>query len=269
MAIDGSGTQQDPWVITTYDELVEKAATSGEYCIIANDINITDEYPDGDMPQLVLKANVNGNGKKISNWYKTTYGSAIFVQTQTAQLYNCTIGNIYCKNDTFMEIRSYNENYHFVNCNFHGICWYDLFKAIDEYNSTRNFSSCSFYINSKNNGYAAIVSNMYSYIGMQYCSIKVASSTASTVFAAQTGTFVDSCYIESTIPCGSYSAVKNSVLDLTTNTTFTANGNASNDLNIINSTHAPNATAGDGFALVDDTHWKDVNYLSSIGFNAG
>jgi hypothetical protein len=269
MAIDGSGTQQDPWIVTTYDELVEKAAESGEYVRIANDINITDEYPDGDMPQLVLKANVDGNGKKLSNWYKTTYGTAIYVQGATAQLYNCTIGNIYCKNDTFAEIRSYNQDFHFVNCNFHGITYYDLFKAIDENNSTRNFSSCSFYINSKNNGYAAIVSNMYSYIGMQYCSIKVASSTASTVFAAQTGTFVDSCYIESTIPCGSYSSVKNSVLDLTTNTTFTANGNASNDLNIINSTHAPNATAGDGFALVDDTHWKDVNYLSSIGFNAG
>ena len=68
---------------------------------------------------------------------------------------------------------------------------------------------------------------------------------------------------------GVYDAITNSVLDMTTTATFTANGSSDNVLNIINSDHAPNATAGTAFALVDDEHWLDVNYLNSIGFNAG
>ena len=49
MAVTGTGTQADPYVVTTYAELVEKAAESGKYVKIGNDINITDEYPNGDM----------------------------------------------------------------------------------------------------------------------------------------------------------------------------------------------------------------------------
>lgn len=267
MAIDGSGTQLDPWVITTYAELVEKAKETDEYCIINNDINITDEYPNGDMPELVIKGIVDGNNKKISNWYKTS-GVAISVDGSTAQLYDCTIANIYFKGDGFIRLYGNNNDFHFVNCNFHGISWAEIFAAIDDYRSERNFSSCSFYIKS-NTSYAALSSNMYSYIGMQYCNVRITSTSASSIFSTSTSTFVDSCYIEANIPAGAYYNFKNSILDLSTTVTFTANGNSGNDLNIINSTHAPNASAGNGFAVVDDAHWKDVGYLNSIGFNAG
>lgn len=267
MAIDGSGTQLDPWVITTYAELVDKAKETGEYCIIDNDINITDEYPNGDMPQLVIKAIIDGNDKKISNWYKTS-GKAITVEGSTAQLYDCTIANIYFKGERFIQLYGNNDDYHFVNCNFQGISWAELFSAIDDDGSQKNFSSCSFYIKSNSN-YAALTANYYSFIGMQYCNIRITSTSSPSIFGTNEGTFVDSCYIEANIPAGSYYAFKNTILDLSTTVTFTANGNSDNDLSIINSTHAPNASAGNGFAVVDDAHWKDVGYLNNIGFNAG
>lgn len=263
----GSGIQADPWIVTTYDELVTKAAGSGEYVRIGNNINIADEYPNGNMPQLVLRASVDGNGKKVSNWYKTN-GVAISVQGPTAQLYDCTIGNMYCTNDKFMELSGNNPDFHFVNCNFHGMLWQEMFMAINDNNSVNNFKSCSFNIKS-NTSYAVISSNSYGYIGMQDCYIKVSSTTATELFHTDRSTFIEGCYIESNIPCGAYYTVKNSALDITTNTSFTANGNSGNALSIINVTHAPLAVAGNGFALATDSQWLDVEELSRIGFNAG
>lgn len=269
MAITGSGTEQDPWVVTTYDELVEKAANSGEYVKIANDINITDEYPDGNMPQLSLQAIVDGNNKKISNWYKTS-GEPIYIDTGSAQLRDCTLANIYAKGGAcFAVCNRYNADYHFVNCKFHGVIWMPLLQAIDDNYSYNNFSSCSFYIENKGNE-PTIVNNNWSYIGMRYCYIKVKNvGTATSLFNTTRSTHIESCYIESDVPCGCYGDMNNSVLDITTNETFTASGNSSHDLCILNSTHAPNASVGNGFALVDSEHWTNVGYLNSIGFNAG
>lgn len=270
MSIAGSGTQQDPWLITTYAELVEKASESGEYLRIENDINITDEYPDGDFPALIIAADIEGNGKKISNWYRTNGDGCIGVTGTTSQVRNLSFANIYFKSSSsnpFIGLSGYNPNYHFVNCEFRGILFRALFDAYEGNGSTCNFSSCSFYINSKYS-YAAIVADAYRKIGMRYCYIKVTGSSG-LVFDQSGDTFVDSCYIEATMPAGVYDKFTNCVLDITTNTSFTANGSSSNALNIINSDKAPNATAGTCFALVDDEHWLDVNYLNSIGFNAG
>lgn len=271
------GSQANPWIVTTYAELVNKAANSGEYVRINNDINIIDEYPNGDMPQLALKAIVDGNNKKISNWYKTS-GEPIYVDNGSAQLYNCTIANIYAKNGAcFVVCNGYNADYHFINCNFYGVLWMPIIQAINDYYSSRNFKSCSFNIENNGDG-RAIVNNIYSYIGMKSCYIKVKNKgNASDMINTTISTFIEDSYIEANIPCGGYSLISNSVLDITTTATFTVNGNSSNALCILNSTHAPNATVSstpgvtinNGFALVDDTHWLDVNYLNGIGFNIG
>lgn len=270
MAINGSGTEQDPYIITTYDELVEKASESEAYLKIDNDINITDEYPDGDMPVLNIASVIDGNGKKISNWYRTNDNYCITIAGATSQVYNLTFANIYCKPPSFREfihLSGYNENYHFVSCKFRGICFYPLFDAADSYGSRNNFSSCSFYIDSKY-GEGALLNNNWGYVGMRYCYVKV-TGVSNSLFGTSRQTFADSCYFDCKMQVGIYDKLTNCVLDMQTNATFTANGSSSNALNIINSDHAPNATAGTGYALVDDEHWLDVDYLNSIGFNAG
>ena len=264
MAITGSGTQADPWVVTTYAELVEKANDEG-YIKIGNNINIIDEYPDGDMPTLeIVNSNIDGDGKVISNWYKTNSGNCVTVSgsSQVTDLHFC---NIYDLSGEFCVLNGYNEDYHFVNCKFNGRVASAFMIAIDDGRSSRNFKSCSFYIDSRSS-YGAFVSNVYSYIGIKDCYLKVISSSAPSVFGSSASTSIENCYIESNIPCGAYGYISNSVLDITSTETFTA-GNSGNDLSIINSTHAPNMTAGTGFAAVDDTHWLDVSYLQGIGFN--
>ncbi|MBP5378331.1 MAG: hypothetical protein J6Y64_02180 [Ruminococcus sp.] len=269
MAISGSGdTPQDPYIVTTYDELVTAAAQSGKYVKIDNDINITDEYPDGDFSTLSVRADVDGNNKKISNWYRTNGNSGIYFDGGASQIRNLTIANIYNTSAAqFIDFHGGNSNYHFVNCKFHGVLYRPFFQAVDSYGSTYNFDKCSFYINSKYGG-GAFVENNWSYIGMRDCNVKVIG-TASHIFGTSRTTFIDSCYFETTMPPGVYDKFTNCVLDITTDTSFTANGSSGNALNIINSDHAPNATAGTGFALVDDEHWLDVAYLNRIGFNAG
>ena len=71
MSITGTGTIDDPYVVTTWDELAEKAALGSSsapvYVKLGNDINALDEYPDGNIPRITLAANVDGDGRTIRN----------------------------------------------------------------------------------------------------------------------------------------------------------------------------------------------------------
>ena len=70
MAITGTGTIADPYVVTTWSELAEKAAESDVYIKIGNDINMNDEYPEGFSTQFTIKcASIDGDGKTIKNLY--------------------------------------------------------------------------------------------------------------------------------------------------------------------------------------------------------
>ena len=268
--MSGTGTQSDPYVVTTYAELVEKAAESDKYIKIGNDINITDEYPNGDKPQLTLNNHIDGDGKTIANWYKTTTGYDIIVNSG-GQVENLKIKNIYkTYSYEFMDFRGGNAGYHFINCDFSGVIADIFMQAVDSYGSTNNFKSCSFNISTtRSDGSGRFVSNNWSYIGMKDCYLKFKTVNDTTIFATSRDTFVDGCYIEANAPLGVYNIVKNSVCDLTTSATFTLSGNSSNALNIFNTDHAPNATAGNGFAGVSDENWLNTTYLNSIGFNAG
>ena len=140
-------------------------------------------------------------------------------------------------------------------------------QAVDSYGSTNNFKSCSFNISIT--GSTGFVSNSWSYIGLKDCYLKIKTVNDATIFGTSRDTFVDGCYIEANAPLGTYNIVKNSVCDLTTSATFTLSGNSSNALNIFNTDHAPNATAGGGFAGVSDENWLNTTYLNEIGINAG
>lgn len=275
MAITGTGTQADPYVVTTYAELVEKAAESGKYVKIGNDINITDEYPDGDMPMLTLANHIDGDGKIIANWYKTT-GSDYLIQVNSGgQVENLKFRNIYNTYASYeFRFTGANSNYHFINCEFSGIHGYTggmFMSAPSSSGSKNNFKSCSF--NIKVNSAYGFANGSEAYAGLKDCYLKIQlPANNNGIFGSMnsssfSGTFVDSCYIESNAKIGS-DIIKNSVCDITTNATFTLDGDSTN-LSIFNKTHAPNVTAGSGFAAVTDENWLDVSYLNSIGFNAG
>ena len=273
MAVTGSGTEQDPYIVTTYDELVEKAAESGVYVKIGNNINITDEYPDGDMPTLTIRSHIDGDGKSISNWYSTSNSEVIHKYGSTTHVYNLHFKNIYVPVlKDFMAISDSNADYHFISCTFSGVLRSGLFDAYGSDGSLANFSSCSFYIKSSTND-AVLSSDNWGHAGLRYCSIKVrgTSQSAKVIDVGRWGSSVDSCYIDSNIPLGSSDKFQNCVCYVDSTASFSVDSDGSNPLNIINTTHAPNVTigSGGGFAGVADEYWLDVTYLSSIGFNAG
>lgn len=70
MAITGTGTQADPYVVTTWAELASKVSESGKYIKLGNDIDLNDEYPEGLTSGLTINcAEIDGDGKTIKNLY--------------------------------------------------------------------------------------------------------------------------------------------------------------------------------------------------------
>ena len=276
MAVSGTGTQNDPYIITTYDELVEKAAESGKYLKIDNDINIIDEYPDGDMPQLEIKAVIDGNNKVISNWYYIASDDLIVISDAGARVDDLTFRNLYTDISTNQKCVvnttvTGGSDYVFNNCDFSGVinngfCWdgYRIkyfnkcsFNLKIAFENSRCFSGYNHDVptgiscNIKVHCTKGCAINYYAWWIDSYIEVTADDAVKSDVFFLRDSMCCDNCVIDSY---------------LTKAETITGNSAA---VSIVNSTHAPNYTVSSNFALVDDTHWLDVNYLASIGFNAG
>lgn len=271
MAIAGSGTQADPWVVTTYTELVSKADDEG-YIKIGNDINITDEYPNGDMPTLeIVKSDIDGDGKVISNWYKTDSGYCIDT-TDSSDTVSCihdlTIRNIYIKDsvDAFLKRGDSDTRDFFVNCYISGML---LNPFTDNSSNTVRFKCCSINCDTGDNdpfgsgGFrvdSCYVKFKSTYDGNGYLSDSSGRCGYDSYFELDVPSISGSGYIDR------YgNGFDNCVLDIKSNSSFYIGSGST--VSIINSTNAPNAQiTGSTLKPVDDTHWLDAAYLASIGF---
>lgn len=268
MAVTGTGTQTDPFVVTTYAELAEK--TTGGYVKVGNDINITDEYPDGDMPALTVNYTIDGNGKTISNWYRTTGGRLINIY-DSAHIDNLTLKNIYVTyDDDIFGFPANNNVWRFNNCKFSGYVLGRLYGESTQYNY---FKNCSFNIkiaNGRSNSYIMNSNCLNCYIHIHFT-----GSSGNGLWGNWAK--VENSYIEitaddsvkNTATLGGFGSVTNCVIDSYLTTSQSLTSYSSSDLSIVNSTHAPNYTVSGKLALVDDEHWLDTAYLALIGFNAG
>ena len=268
MAVTGTGTQADPFVVTTYAELAEK--TPRGYVKVGNDINITNEYPDGDMPVLTVNYGIDGNGKTISNWYRTTGGRLINIY-DSAHIDNLTLKNIYVTyEDDIFGFPANNNIWRFNNCKFSGYVSGRLYGGSNPYN---HFKNCSFNIKSGNSGSSYYIMN--SNCLNCYIHVHFTKNGGNGLFGNNAK--VENSYIEVTavdsvknaVTLGDFGSVTNCVIDSYLTTSQSLESYSSSALSIINSTHAPNYTVSGKLALVDDEHWLDTAYLSSIGFNAG
>lgn len=272
MAITGTGTENDPYVVTTYDELVSKASESGKYVKIDNDINITEEYPDGDMPTLVVEAVIDGNSKTISNWYKTDSGYCISTSDSantTSCIHDLDIGNIMALGSSTAFINraeNNNERPFFINCNLRG----KTDKALTTASSARvTFKQCSININLGS-------AKPFGFHGCYFdsCYIIFTSTYSSNEFFDDyDGSIAKDSYFEMNLPnitnnISMYSkGFDNCAIDITSNSSFRIGGSSSN-VSIVNSTHAPNATINANCVGIADSDWLDVEVLRAAGFNA-
>lgn len=270
MAVTGTGTIDDPFVVTTYSELVNTASTFGVYIKVGNDINITDEYPDGDMPPLQVNSHIDGDGHVISNWYRTV-GALIIAISDANHVDNLTIKNIYVTyDDAIFSLPTNNAAWRFNNCKFSGYVSGQLYSGSNPYN---HFKNCSFNIKSGNSGSSYYIMN--SNCLNCYIHVHFTKNGGNGLFGNNAK--VENSYIEATaddsvkntVSLGQFGSVTNCVIDSYLTTSQSIESYSSAELSIINSAHAPNYTVSGKLALVDDEHWLDTAYLASIGFNAG
>lgn len=285
MAISGTGTQADPWIITTYAELVEKAATASEcYIKVGNDINIADEFPNGDAPKLYLThAFIDGDGKIITNWYNTENKPMIECSGTSSSSYiknphieNLTIRNILATHPSSYFITTHYGTsdgiFMFYNCKFAGKCMGGFSKQADTGGNNDNFQRCSFNIDCG--------ASSFSYRSrFRSCKIKTKTSNDSLFLYNDANQVIRDSYIIAEMTSDSATvkfndtstdyALNNCVIDITTNAVLTKIGKAvtTYPISIINLAHAPNATEYAGnVAGVSGENWHNIAYLQSIGF---
>lgn len=281
MAVTGTGTQADPFVVTTYSELVNTASTVGSYIKVGNNINITDEYPDGDMPPLVVRSAIDGDNKTITNWYAryTQNSNNVISVYNTAVIRNLNLQNIYAilssSRGFVANADSNDDTYCFENCNISGVILSGSF--FHGYYCKYLMKDCSVNLLFKNSAKFISISQAYmkdAEINNCYVKLKSESNTylfnSSASSASNLGR--DSYYEIDQAAFGISSSFifSNCVFDITTNSTFTFNINDSSaSPSIINTTKAPNCTPQNKLLGVTAENWLNTEYLASIGFNAG
>lgn len=272
MAVTGTGTIDDPFVVTTYSELVNTASTFGVYIKVGNDINIADEYPDGDMPPLQVNSPIDGDAHVISNWYRTV-GAELIAITDSSHVDNLTLKNIYVTySGNIFSFPENNAAWRFNNCKFSGYVSGWLCSGVNPYNY---FKNCSFNIKSDHSDRGGTHYLMQSKCLNCYIHVHFTQNGGNGLWGNYAK--VENSYIEVTaddsvknaVNLGQFGSVTNCVIDSYLTTSQSLESYSSADLSIINSTHAPNYTVSGKLALVDDEHWLNTEYLASIGFNAG
>lgn len=276
----GSGTRDDPWLVDSYAELVSKAALDG-FIRINKNINITDEYPEGDMPTLSMgDCDIDGNGKIITNWYKNTSGYCIANTHSTdtiCNIHNLFFKNIYIYGDVTAfcsRAEDYNRRPFFDTCNFSGVMQKNF--TFDSTNTLR-FKTCSFNIDLSDKrpfetGYSGHSAGGF----FDNCFVRFKSDYSGAFFSDQdVNPIAKDTYFEMTLPNIDNMSpfghgFDNCVLDITSDSYFNIYGE-NHPVSIIHGGHAPNATAdGTYIKKVPASDWLNVTALhNDYGFNAG
>lgn len=117
MAVSGSGTQADPYIITTIEELKEQANISGVYLKLANDLNFNNEPSVLGDGITVNCREIDGDGYALLNPIITSY---LFDIQRASGFKNLSIKNVYADvNGANISIIANNYIYagmYFTNC---------------------------------------------------------------------------------------------------------------------------------------------------------
>lgn len=278
----GTGTQNDPYIVSTWAELVERAAETDKFIKVNNDIDVLLEYPDGDAPTLVLNGNVDGDNKTISRWYCT--GSRYLITTGVSCHYikNCIFTNIKTTYHLVsIGVPSNQDSFVVVNnCKFAGIMGDGYIFSPNVNRDTRNGTVQNVVINIKGNDLKLLyIGTGNDYPHFYNFNVKLKTNASQLLYSYYSSRYIyfNDSYIEVDGPnielyLSGESSKKvifdNSIVDIkTSNTLYFDSGNSL--ISIFNSTHAPSAQGvADKVIGVDNTHWLDADYLANtVGFN--
>lgn len=276
MAVTGSGTEQDPYIVTTWQELVDTAKVNDDrYIELGNDIVVTDEFPTGDAPTLQTMPNVKIDGKfhQIRNCYFNRADRQFIVvnnassNTHTGYIKNTDFANIYIGDNYNQQfaIAMWNNpsgNTYIRSCSFWGYSKVTFAGTIEQqYTGWDLFFNCGFAIQTPAEYWLhkVILTNCNCYVKYLNNNGKVTNNDTRYV----------NCMVEmlGVNGMGLSTRFDNSALKLHTTSELTVSSSLNNNLNIFNLGDAPNSTAGNKFVAVPDDKWLDIPYLQSIGFD--
>lgn len=162
MAITGTGTEQDPYIVTTIGEVLEKCAEANAYVCLANDIYVKEdpEYKDGVSTPFTINC-AKFYSENTGTGYKNIYGFRCdgYTAVHTIQVGANTLvdhigflsfftdkNSINFHNDgNFYDIYC-DSTSNFINCSFSMFISRGVYGAMSPIIYGGNFTECSFYI---------------------------------------------------------------------------------------------------------------------------
>lgn len=279
--MDGSGTQDNPYIITTFAELLLNSYNDTDvikYLKLGNDINILDEYPNGMASSLAIRnVDIDGNNKTISNWDKSSGYMITFASDGTySKVHNLNFNNINLPS-TATAFMCGNDQQGFENCTFRGQINKHFLSAADQHlYGPVKFKSCSFKIKDLRTG-----DNQFNTSGkspyFDSCYFEYEGGITSPPFMDYQSIdeiFAVNSYFDMKLPnstavvFSSYmNKIKNCALDIETNAAMQLVGDSSS-ISIYNSTKAPNISQSSTYvAGITTANWLNLEALEQAGFN--
>lgn len=271
MAITGTGTQVDPYVVTTWAELASKTSETDVYIKLGNNIDMNTEYPEGLTSGLTVNcAQIDGDGKTVKNLYLQS-GALITCAGRNSTWKNTELLNWSIGNGSNAASITANGNtsgtYTFNRCKLSGrlnggsgnsTSFLAKSGRIKFYRSSINFQMTA------NASTIDMSGDWRNCCTMEYCNVNFTGETAETLNIVLVNSYIKGALASATLnatryPDGQVSTY--SVLDITA-AAFTAN--SATNLVLANSEKC--SSIGQYLTSVTTSQLTNATYLSGIGF---
>lgn len=265
MAITGTGTQADPYIVDTWTDFVSTFNENNKYITFPADtvfdFNEIQDYAN----KLTGRANtIDGNGVNFRN---ITLETGAFISATNKNTFdNMRFTNLYFTGDASFIASPYNNDWcYFINCQFAGI-----FQGNSKFNSSgdklyfgKSLTSVGCGINLKLSEQAVFRATAYSFYCYN-CQLTLDCESSATDLSFD----IYNSLIEGNIGGANRSIwAVNCVLNANIETTFT-NTNTGR-VSVANADKIGENGAVNGFVAVTSEQLKNAEYLSSIGFPIG
>ena len=270
MSITGTGAENDPYLVTTYTELVSKAAESGKFTKLANNIDIYDEFPLGNPTQLIISGTVDGDNRTINHMTRTDSTIAIDI-ARGGVLKNTNFKNIMTA-ISFMQTRVPSQDFNVIHdCSFAG-------RIEDGFVITRNgdnhlgkVSRCAFDV--EGNMLRLFADYTTTSKENLYVRLKTNDSYLTEGNANSRNYTFANCYFDITAPNltnflnTTTALLVNCALDIKTSSTLTLGTGSTGATSIVNAADGPLITAAGNVVSIAGDKWLDAQFLYDAGFD--
>lgn len=283
MAVQGNGTQADPYIVDIWEDFIEKAQENNVYIKFADKekpedkvIDMNKTSPEGITSYINVKANIDGNGWTIKNLYikdlNSSYSSyGLFHYRDTSRtISNLNFLNFYIKKGKLFSSDTCRPT--ISNCSFSGLL-YDNSSFIWTTTGTNDYSftfyRCSFNLRGISSSFLISGRN---YANFDSCNFLINFTETNTDFYF--GRQINSLLNGNIKNMGRYlfDKLDTSVINLNFNDEIGRSISLSSVIkSIINSDNKNNATidySGNSSELIlcDSSQIKNADYLAEHGF---